>query len=190
MSHEAPHEAGLQQEWPQNCSCAGDHGVPSKGQLLGALCSHLPKAQACPKGPNSQNPNSGGSSKGISAEAERREAPGCTSPGLVESPSPCPAARAPPAPSHGAGVVPWPRPPPGSELPSSPLVFHSLFFFFCCQRRALKSAGTAKNPVCTTTPQTSLYFYCSVNYCLNFNKSLRQEGGPAVRFLCKHWARR
>lgn len=32
------------------------------------------------------------------------------------------------------------------------------------------------------TPQTSLYFYCSVNYCLNFNKSLRQEGGPAVSF--------
>lgn len=64
--------------------------------------------------------------------------------------------------------------------------FRSRFF---CQRRALKSAGTAKNPVCTTTPQTSLYFYCSVNYCLNFNKSLRQEGGPAVRFLCKHWAR-
>ena len=70
---------------------------------------------------------------------------------------------------------------------------HDLSHWFCsrffCQRRALKSAGTAKNPVCTTTPQTSLYFYCSVNYCLNFNKSLRQEGGPAVRFLCKHWAR-
>lgn len=53
---------------------------------------------------------------------------------------------------------------------------------FACQRRARKTAGTAKNPVCAMTPQTSLYFYCSVNYCLNFNKSLRQEGGPAVSF--------
>lgn len=82
----------------------------------------------------------------------------------------------------------WARPSAAAWFPA-----HHLSHWFCslcfCQHRALKSAGTAKNPVCTTTPQTSLYFYCSVNYCLNFNKSLRQEGGPAVRFLCKHWAR-
>lgn len=82
-----------------------------------------------------------------------------------------------------------PAPAAPSSLPTHHLSHRFCRCFFFCQHRALKSAGTAKNPVCTTTPQTSLYFYCSVNYCLNFNKSLRQEGGPAVRFLCKHWAR-
>lgn len=65
------------------------------------------------------------------AGAEGGSRPHIPRAGLVtsaESPSPCPAACAPPAPSHGAGVVPWPRPPPGSELPSSPLVFRSRFF--------------------------------------------------------------
>lgn len=121
------------------------------------------------------------------------------SPGLVVSsntdptlcdvhPHPCPPVPFPdpsaPHPGQGWSCSPSPFPAPRSR--TLPLVLQP---FFCCQRRALKSAGTAKNPVCTTTPQTSLYFYCSVNYCLNFNKSLRQEGGPAVRFLCKHWAR-
>lgn len=79
---------------------------------------------------------------------------------------------------------------PGPARPDPVSGPHSAFLVavvtFCCQRRALKTAGTAKNPACATTPQTSLYFYCSVNYCLNFNKSLRQEGDLPRASLCKH----
>lgn len=78
-------------------------------------------------------------------------------------------------PSPSGCKSPWPKPGPGLCPPGFTVTF-------CCQRRALKNCWHCQNPVCATTPQTSLYFYCSVNYCLNFNKSLRQEGGPAVSF--------